>query len=364
MSNNSEAHHSLSIPGALSWLRLLAVILVFTGHSPIRFGSGQGSVFFLVLSGYTFTRIFLREWSLTGTVNVSNFIKRRSSKIIPALYIVVFLNILIKWLFHKSINYSHVISVLTFTANYFNAFNDHPNSGFSHFWTVSMMMQFYILWPILFIFLMKKFRSQFQVTIYLLVLVISIIFYRSLMMLIHPESNAYIYNALETRFDSFIIGALFALNINHPYILRIKNFVTTFKWSILPSFLAIACMSILPLTFRNSIGFDLHSVLIGILIIQLSAFDHIFSYTTGMVFSTELLGEMTYWFYLMHPWGVFIGKFINANPYVQVTCGGIILLSLLVLLCFFKKITVRYIKYLSSDKMLGNFKLDKSYGIN
>ncbi|MBC7427349.1 MAG: acyltransferase [Bacteriovorax sp.] len=337
MLKTHEENHSLMIPAAMPWLRLIAIFLVFTGHSELGFGRGQGSVFFLVLSGYTFTRFFIKEWGQTGTLQIKIFIKKRFTKIIPALYAVVLINVLIKLFFHRVIDYSQVASVLTFTCNYYNAFHDHTNTGFSHFWTVSMMIQFYIVWPLLFIYLAGKTKSRFQMTSILSLIVLTVIFYRTFLVCTHLGSDAYIYNAFETRIDSFLIGAIFAININHRYFQKVREYAVMFKWTFIPVIVSIALMSELPLPLRNSFGFDLHSILIGLLIVQLSAFGQKLTKTPEFIFQTELLGEITYWFYLLHPWGIYAGKALHTNAYIQVISGGFFILGSLTILCLVKK---------------------------
>ncbi|MBC7712973.1 MAG: acyltransferase [Rhizobacter sp.] len=337
MFKTSDEKQSLMIPAAMPWLRLFAVFMVYTGHSKLGLASGHGSVFFLVLTGFTFTRFFIMEWTKSRSLQIKMFLKKRLTKIIPAFYTAIFINVFIKWIFNSSINYSQVISNLFFAGNYYNAFNGHPNTGFSHFWTVSMMIQFYLFWPLLFVFLARRTKTVFNMSLSLSLIIAAVIFYRTFLVFTHPEANAYIYNSLETRLDSFLIGAIFAININHRIFQKVRETVRKHKWTFIPVIVAIASMSELSLPVRNTFGFALHSTLIGLLIVQLGAFGQSYIATSKFHFQTEFLGEVTYWFYLLHPWGFYIGKLLHTNAYIEMFFGGFFVLGSLTILCVIKK---------------------------
>lgn len=286
----------------------------------------------MVLCGYTFTRFFIKEWAESGKLRIRRFLNKRFSKLTPALLIVIGFNIAMKIILDHPFSFSQVISVMTYTTNYYNAFNGHPNNGLAHLWTLSMIMQFYILWPFLFLYLIKKSNSLFDINRYLSFLIAAVIIYRSTLVIFDLAPKAYIYNAFETRFDCFLIGAFFAFNIEHHFMQKIRSLVLKYKWSIFLVVLSIASMTIIPTIFRNTIGFDLHSILIGVLIVQLGAIDM----SSSIPSYSESLGEVTYWFYLLHPWGDSIGRHLKMNPYAQVFFGGTILLMAITLLCYFK----------------------------
>lgn len=317
----------LRLPDALPWLRLLAVILVFTGHSQLRAGCGQGSIFFLVLSGYTFTRIFIKEWTQNEKLNYRRFLGRRLNKIAPALLIVLALNVLIQVIIDHPVNISQVLSVATFTTNYYNAFHDHPNNGLSHLWTISALMQFYVLWPLLFTLLVRACHSLYTITIYLSLTILAVVLYRSVLVCLDLAPSAYIYNSLETRVDCILIGAIFAFNVEHPCMQKMRAMVLKYKWTLALTIVAITSMSFLPIIVRNTVGFDVHAALFGILLIQLGAIQ------SSWPAPEALLTDVSYWFYLLHPWGNSIGKYLPLNPYGQVFFGGLILLLAIAIFC-------------------------------
>ncbi|MBC7540303.1 MAG: acyltransferase [Bacteriovorax sp.] len=315
----------LMIPSSLSWIRLVAVILVFAGHSKIHLGGGQGAIFFLVISGYTFTRYFLKEWEQSAIINFARFYNKRFWKIIPALYAVVLFNVLIKYYFDKPIDFHHVLSVITFSSNYYNALHGHPNTGFAHFWTTSMLIQFYLLWPVVFQYFMRKFSTRNGLSWFLISVVIMVIVYRTILSIFHLSSESYIYNSFETRLDALAIGALLALNIDLDFFKKKLSFFEHFKFLQLSfTLLLIALVGFFPIALRDSIGFSLHAFLICIFIIQLTKLTDT-PYRTNLL-SNVYLSSISYWFYLIHPWGIAIGEHFHTNKINQVIIGGLIIL--------------------------------------
>nr|BDT28947.1 acyltransferase [Bacteriovorax sp. HI3] len=321
----------LRLPPVLSWLRLLAVLLVFSGHSKTLFGRGHGAIFFMVLSGYTFTRFFIKEWSETGKIRIRRFLSKRLSKLVPALLIVLAINLVIKIWHHHPVDETQFLSVATFTTNYFNALNGHPNNGLAHLWTLSLVMQFYLVWPFVFLLLVNYCHSLKEITIALSLAILAVITYRSVLLYFGLATNAYIFNSFETRVDCFLIGALFAFNIECSLFQKIRQLAFKYKLSVFMTMVVITLMTSLPLIMRNSFGFDLHAFLIGLFIVQLGALDDL---SFGILGHSELLSDITYWFYLLHPWGNTLGDMMKMNPYAQFLFGGTILLMCVTLFCY------------------------------
>lgn len=98
--------------------------------------------------------------------------------------------------------------------------------------------------------------------------------------------------------------------------------------------LVITSMTSMSQLVGNSVGFDLHATLIGIFIVQLEALDEL---SFGIFNHSELLSDVTYWFYLLHPWGNTLGEMMKMNPYAQFLFGGTILLICVTLFCYTMK---------------------------
>ena len=152
-------------------IRALAIIPVILFHAEIGiFSAGYFGVdVFFVISGYLITSIILGE-SEKGSFSLIKFYDRRARRILPALYLVVFSSIAFSWMLMSSGMmwdfWQSVISVPLFVSNilftleggYFEiATNIKP---LIHVWSLSVEEQFYLLFPIFLIFLLKFNRQK------------------------------------------------------------------------------------------------------------------------------------------------------------------------------------------------------------
>lgn len=112
---------------------------VFDGHLGVRF--------FFVISGFLITWLMLSEEKKDGSVNLKRFYLRRAIRILPVY--LMFLSVLAALQFftpfHQSL--SGWIGNLTFTTNYL-----HTTHASDHLWSLAVEEQFYILWPVAFVF--------------------------------------------------------------------------------------------------------------------------------------------------------------------------------------------------------------------
>jgi peptidoglycan/LPS O-acetylase OafA/YrhL len=81
-----------NIPG-LDGIRGLAVLIVFIFHAEIlpHVPGELATTTFFFLSGFLITTLFLREWKKTGDISLGNFYFRRAMRILPPLYIALFI---------------------------------------------------------------------------------------------------------------------------------------------------------------------------------------------------------------------------------------------------------------------------------
>ena len=161
-------------------LRALAVLPVIFFHADFFYFKGGfvGVDIFFVISGYLITTIILKEIS-KKKFSLLNFYIRRSRRILPVLYFITFLTFSFSIIFMTGDDlrfYSkEIISVIIFLSNFFfwkNTGYFSPDSDLQpllHTWSLGVEEQFYIFFPIFFIFVYKFYKNK-------LVLFISIIF--------------------------------------------------------------------------------------------------------------------------------------------------------------------------------------------
>ena len=165
MPKPAKGPHITYRPG-LDGIRALAVTAVFLYHAwpqpdggPWLPGGFLGVDLFFVLSGYLITSILLVEWEHHRRINLLRFWARRARRLFPALVVVVLGSLLLSALFarnHLAVTRSDTFSSLF----YFNNWHQiAANSSYfvrtgnpsllTHYWSLAVEEQFYILWPLL-----------------------------------------------------------------------------------------------------------------------------------------------------------------------------------------------------------------------
>lgn len=161
---------------ALDGLRALAVTLVFLVHTTQHFPGGWiGVDIFFVLSGFLITSILVAEHEKTGVISLSRFYMRRACRLLPALVAVVCVSLTLAVWLHSQTHDTVIdaVAALLYLADYRYAFM--PGAGVTalmHTWSLSVEEQFYFVWPLLLIALLRwSRRAAFRTTLGLIVLV-------------------------------------------------------------------------------------------------------------------------------------------------------------------------------------------------
>ena len=146
------------IPG-LDGLRAIAFLLVFAFHTNYLDCGWVGVQLFFVLSGFLITAILVdMKKTLPSKAYFVKFYGRRFLRIFPLYYFYLFLIAGIAcWLYfsHYRVNlmleyFNQLPSALTYTYNFLYASVWFKTSYFlTHFWSLSVEEQFYIIWPLL-----------------------------------------------------------------------------------------------------------------------------------------------------------------------------------------------------------------------
>lgn len=200
-------------------LRGIAILLVILYHNfnfIEYFNYGWlGVDLFFVLSGFLITDILLR--TLQEPHYFRNFYVRRVLRIFPLYYLVLVFFILVLPLFNNTpVNTSyytrHQAWFWTYLQNWL--FILHPEGdtrALFHFWSLAVEEQFYLIWPLL-IFLIKKPKKVFIVSLLLLILVIIA---RILIWRYRSHFQTFEWLLLFTRIDGILIGSMLAALIRY-----------------------------------------------------------------------------------------------------------------------------------------------------
>jgi len=216
-------------------LRFFAFFLVLIHHSqifPATTKIGQiisdrihsygwiGVDLFLCISAYLITELLVREFNINKNFSITYFYFRRLLRICPLYYLALLLGFFILPFFNIGFRFpifgvdyfvmlnKYLLSMVFFMGNYSFGANGYPPSQFlAPLWTISMETQFYILWPILLKFLLKKKNFTKYITLVVLLLFSITMKYFSIL---NGVAHPFIWTNLFNRLDPFLFGSLVA----------------------------------------------------------------------------------------------------------------------------------------------------------
>ena len=148
-------------------LRALAVLPVILFHADFAIFSGGfvGVDVFFVLSGYLITRLIINEIDLQ-TFSIADFYERRARRILPALFFMMACCIPIAWILllpSDLVDFSQSLAANPLFVANFLFWMERGYFGVAtelkpliHTWSLSVEEQFYVLFPIIFVFAWKK----------------------------------------------------------------------------------------------------------------------------------------------------------------------------------------------------------------
>lgn len=293
--------------GYLDGIRGLAILLVAAGHifySYYIFKAGWiGLNLFFILSGYLITqRLYVHLAGSTGSY-FRNFYLRRLLRIFPLYYgcLVIFF-ILLPVLYPGYFKFYNELFHLqgwfwAYASNWMMIVNGIPDQPvFFHFWSLAVEEQFYIIWPFLFLMLVKV-KSMPAIIV---VLLLSSVVCRNL---IHNSFDSYINTG--TAAEPLLLGALITV------LEKKKLLEKYYSWFIILTVLSVVGLGVI---FINNP--DLHITNNWLLRAGYSAIDIIWSCglvlciinknaseRTRRFFSTDWmkwLGKYSYGIYVFH----------------------------------------------------------------
>ena len=238
----------------INGLRALAVIAVVLYHFNARWmpGGFVGVDVFFVISGFLMTGIIFRGME-KNNFSIVKFYFARANRLVPALAFLCLVLLISGWFFLTPLDYStlgkHASRSIQFTSNlaywkesgYFDAVS--REKWLLHTWSLSVEWQFYIIYPMLLVF-MRKFMSLKSLKISLIVLALI-----SFIVCLVTVSGSYY--KLSTRAWEMLIGGIafiYPLSIQYKYkkyvgfiglLLILPSFFLISKDNVWPGYLAL-----------------------------------------------------------------------------------------------------------------------------
>ena len=203
-------------------LRALGIIAIVLYHlrptSPAQ-GGFIGVTLFFVISGFLVSRSLLLEIEGERDIAVGAYILRRVVRLWPTMLLATAFSAIASFFYAPPLllkMHEDAIPALAFFSNWFYIFRDVPYfaqaglpSPLTHFWFVAVIMQFYVLAPIIVLLLREFFRSRGKAA--LVVLFFAGCFACEMALLFEPGSDSSrVYYGLDTRLAEILVGVALA----------------------------------------------------------------------------------------------------------------------------------------------------------
>jgi peptidoglycan/LPS O-acetylase OafA/YrhL len=206
----TKTHYRADIQG----LRGIAVLLVVVYHTGLALPGGfVGVDMFFVISGFVITQVLIREYEETGRIKLGQFYARRARRLIPALSIVTIFTLLISLVAMSPFGEQQQIiktaiastffagNIHLFAMNSYEALKDNP---LRHLWSLGVEEQFYWVYPVFFLMLLRIARKQFINVLTIVLIAFAIVSFGFGVLLTYGFEFGYTESSvLSTRFAFF-----------------------------------------------------------------------------------------------------------------------------------------------------------------
>lgn len=265
--SESKKPSSGTIP-SLDGIRAIAVGLVVIAHSGLenRVPGGLGVTIFFVLSGYLITTLMRIEHGRLGSIDYRNFYLRRLLRLMPPLLIVVAVTAVLARLgvIDEAYTIGGLLSTLFYFGNYYVITYDYVGipHGMGVVWSLAVEEHFYILYPFLAAFLLRRTRASLA-ALTLTLLCVVVLAWRY-WLASHGVADEYINMATDTRIDAILIGCIVALWKN-PWLDRKQVQPRSQDWLLMAACLAGLAASLLYRDefFRQTLRYTVQGVAIA-----------------------------------------------------------------------------------------------------
>lgn len=313
----------LGFIGQLDSFRFLAVLLVIISHwAPDSFlnrlpNGYLGVTFFFVLSGFLISsNLFLAtkavgEKKTTNKESLISFYIRRSLRIFPLYYLVL----LLVWVLNENIFEGNIVWYLAYASNFLFFFKQQWQHMLSHFWSLAVEEQFYIIWPFLLLLTPGKYL------LFLLITTVALSMGYKLFMILFFPDVLYADLLPIAAFDAFGLGAILAYQHLFGFSFRLMR-VQNLLWAT-----PILIFLLIFYIYGYDKGISFFFPYVSVLIIHKSLTG--FKGVVGKFLSNKTImymGRISYGLYIYHnfiPWlircfrGTETKYAINTNPFLS-----------------------------------------------
>ncbi|CCD90054.1 putative Acyltransferase 3 [Bradyrhizobium sp. ORS 285] len=192
-------------------LMTLGVVTAHVSHTLVP-GAVLYIDLFFVASAYYITGLLLRDLDKHGHIRFREFYARRFARIVPPLLLMLAAYLLFTWLLRPPFGpaLERAAIALCYVANYWYVFDPKTIEDIGHTWTLSTEEQFYLLWPLTFALLVKRFGVSWRLVGAICAIAAAIWAWRVALVLDGAEWRR-LYTAFDTRADALMAGCAMAV---------------------------------------------------------------------------------------------------------------------------------------------------------
>jgi peptidoglycan/LPS O-acetylase OafA/YrhL/lysophospholipase L1-like esterase len=219
LTSSSSSRPRIPHLAGLDGLRGLGLLGVLLFHADGLLPGGYlGVDLFFVLSGYLITSLLLAEQRQSGRIDLYAFWVRRCRRLFPALLalmpaIAAYARFVARPEDLQTLR-RQAIASLGYFANWQSIFGNRSYwdlfaapSPLEHTWSLSIEEQFYVLWPILLVLVVRRFGTRGVLALSVLLSLVSM---AAMLLVFSPADSSRAYLGTDTRMGGILAGAALA----------------------------------------------------------------------------------------------------------------------------------------------------------
>jgi peptidoglycan/LPS O-acetylase OafA/YrhL len=235
---NRKAYPIGYVP-ALDGVRGLMAIGTLTTHTTLsQFGGAAVYMdVFFAMSGYLITSLLLVDYGKRGRIDLKKFYVRRIMRLYPALAVVVAGVVVLCWFFSAEFTarLTEAAAAFFYLTDYRIGLGFARGYYFPHTWSLAVEEQFYLLWPLTFILLLRLWGLTWKTAAAVFALAAAFTVWRCYLTYTHVPIR-WLFFCFDTRADSLLIGCGLGIVLKLVDLRDYPRVSKLLAWSLVPTF--------------------------------------------------------------------------------------------------------------------------------